>query len=130
MESGFCTGRQFLITGGAGFIGSAVIRFLINHTDHHVLNVDKLTYAGNLEPLGDSSENERYQFAQVDFCDSPAIERLFQKYRPDIVMHMAAESQVDRSISSLDNFIENATRKLGDLTPVSVIIVNWNSGAY
>ena len=66
MELSISTGKQFLITGGAGFIGSAVIRFLINHTAHHVVNVDKLTYAGNLESLGDSSDSERYQYEQVD----------------------------------------------------------------
>jgi dTDP-glucose 4,6-dehydratase len=95
-----------LITGGAGFIGSAVIRFLVNNTAHQVLNVDKLTYAGNLESLGDSSDSERYQFAHVDICDSRAIERLFRDYRPDYVMHLAAETHVDRSISSPDNFIQ------------------------
>jgi dTDP-glucose 4,6-dehydratase len=125
MESGFSTGRQFLITGGAGFIGSAVIRFLINHTDHHVLNVDKLTYAGNLESLGDSSDSERYQFAQVDICDSRAIERLFQKYRPDVVMHLAAESHVDRSISSPDDFIQ--TNITGTYSMLEVARQYWSS---
>ena len=98
--------KCFLITGGAGFIGSAVIRHLINHTQHRVINVDKLTYAGNLESLADISDNERYGFEQVDICNSTEIERLFQQYRPDIVMHLAAESHVDRSISGPGEFIQ------------------------
>jgi dTDP-glucose 4,6-dehydratase len=125
MESGISSGRQFLITGGAGFIGSAVIRFLVNHTDHQVLNVDKLTYAGNLESLGDSLDSERYQFAQVDICDSPAIEQLFQKYRPDIVMHLAAESHVDRSISGPDDFIQ--TNITGTYSMLEVARLYWSS---
>ena len=99
-------GKRFIITGGAGFIGSAVIRFLIEHTNHRVINVDKLTYAGNLESLADISDNERYSFEQVDICDSTEIERLFHQYRPDIVMHLAAESHVDRSISGPADFIQ------------------------
>jgi dTDP-glucose 4,6-dehydratase len=99
-------GNRFLVTGGAGFIGSAVIRFLIEQTDHQVINVDKLTYAGNLESLADISNNERYSFEQVDICNSTEIERLFHQYRPDIVMHLAAESHVDRSISGPGDFIQ------------------------
>ena len=98
--------QSFLITGGAGFIGSAVIRHLINHTEHRVINVDKLTYAGNLESLADISDNERYSFEQVDICNATDIERLFQQYHPDIVMHLAAESHVDRSISGPGEFIQ------------------------
>ena len=99
-------GTRFLVTGGAGFIGSAVIRFLIEQTDQQVINVDKLTYAGNLESLADISNNERYSFEQVDICNSTEIERLFHQYRPDIVMHLAAESHVDRSISGPGDFIQ------------------------
>lgn len=97
---------RFLITGGAGFIGSAVIRFLIDQTNHQVVNVDKLTYAGNLESLAEVSDSERYHFEQLDICDSKGIERLFNEYRPDVVMHLAAESHVDRSISGPAEFIE------------------------
>ena len=97
---------RFLITGGAGFIGSAVIRLLIEQTDHQVINVDKLTYAGNLESLAGISGHERYHFEKVDICDASEIERLFNQYRPDVVMHLAAESHVDRSISGPDDFIQ------------------------
>jgi dTDP-glucose 4,6-dehydratase len=98
--------KRFFITGGAGFIGSAVIRFLIEQTDHQVINVDKLTYAGNLESLADISTDERYSFEQVDICNSTEIEQLFHQYHPDIVMHLAAESHVDRSISGPGDFIQ------------------------
>ena len=95
-----------LVTGGAGFIGSAVIRHLINDTDHHVVNVDKLTYAGNLESLISVSENSRYSFEQVDICDAKEIERVFNQHQPDIIMHLAAESHVDRSIDGPGDFIQ------------------------
>lgn len=97
---------RILVTGGAGFIGSAVIRYIINNTEHHVLNIDKLTYAGNLESLISVSGNARYQFAQTDICDRVALEHLFQTFKPDAVMHLAAESHVDRSISGPFAFIE------------------------
>lgn len=97
---------RFLITGGAGFIGSAVIRYLINETEHQVFNVDKLTYAGNLESLSNVSDHPRYQLAQADICDRQAINRLFKSYRPQIVMHLAAESHVDRSIDGPADFIQ------------------------
>jgi len=87
-----------LVTGGAGFIGSAVIRHLINDTNHDVINVDKLTYAGNLESLSLVSDRPNYIFEQVDICDAKEIKRVFEQYQPDIVMHLAAESHVDRSI--------------------------------
>jgi dTDP-glucose 4,6-dehydratase len=96
----------FLITGGAGFIGSAVIRFLIEETDHQVLNLDKLTYAGNLESLAMVANNPRYQFVQGDICDRELVNRLFSDYQPDIVMHLAAESHVDRSIDGPAEFIQ------------------------
>jgi len=98
--------KKLLITGGAGFIGSAVIRHIINNTNHSVVNVDKLTYAGNLESL-ESIENEaRYIFEQVDICDAAEIKRVFNKHQPDIVMHLAAESHVDRSIDGPGEFIQ------------------------
>lgn len=97
---------RFLITGGAGFIGSAVIRHIIQNTEHEVLNVDKLTYAGNLESLISVSDNSRYQFSQTDICDRTALDQLFTDFQPDAVMHLAAESHVDRSISGPYAFIE------------------------
>ncbi len=97
---------RFLITGGAGFIGSAVIRHIIQETNHEVINVDKLTYAGNLESLADISSSERYHFEQVDICDQQNIEQLFSRYKPNVVMHLAAESHVDRSIRGPAEFIQ------------------------
>ncbi|BCB62873.1 dTDP-glucose 4,6-dehydratase [Halomonas sp. A020] len=98
--------KTFLITGGAGFIGSAVVRELVANTQHHVINVDKLTYAGNLESLVTVQDNERYTFIQADICDAPAMQRLFDEHQPDIVMHLAAESHVDRSIDGPAEFIQ------------------------
>jgi dTDP-glucose 4,6-dehydratase len=96
---------KFLVTGGAGFIGSAVIRHLINDTNHSVVNVDKLTYAGNLHSLDSVSDSDRYSFEQVDICDSEQIARVYEEYQPDIIMHLAAESHVDRSIDGPGEFI-------------------------
>lgn len=98
--------KTILVTGGAGFIGSALIRFLINETSHTVINLDKLTYAGNLESLASISTHRRYQFIQGDICDRELIDRLLTQYRPDIVMHLAAESHVDRSIDGSAEFIQ------------------------
>ena len=97
---------KLLVTGGAGFIGSAVIRHIIQNTQHQVLNVDKLTYAGNLESLTSIDNNERYQFSQTDICDQVELEKLFQEFQPDAVMHLAAESHVDRSIDGPAAFIQ------------------------
>ena len=97
---------KFLVTGGAGFIGSALIRALIGETQHQVVNVDKLTYAGNLESLASVSSSDRYHFERVDICDRQAISHVFQKYSPDVVIHLAAESHVDRSIEAPGNFIQ------------------------
>lgn len=97
---------KFLVTGGAGFIGSAVIRHIIQNTEHEVLNVDKLTYAGNLESLISVADNPRYHFSQTDICDRAALDQLFADFQPDVVMHLAAESHVDRSISGPYAFIE------------------------
>jgi dTDP-glucose 4,6-dehydratase len=96
---------KLIVTGGAGFIGSAVIRHLINETNVTVMNLDKLTYAGNLESLTPVSDNPRYHFAQVDICDKPALEQVFNEFEPDAVMHLAAESHVDRSIDAPAEFI-------------------------
>jgi dTDP-glucose 4,6-dehydratase len=94
-----------LITGGAGFIGSAVVRYIINNTQDIVINVDKLTYAGNLSSLDSIADSDRYIFEQVDICDSQELQRIFEEHRPNKVMHLAAESHVDRSIDGPDAFI-------------------------
>lgn len=96
---------KILVTGGAGFIGSAVIRHIIQNTDNQVLNVDKLTYAGNLESLIDIESDSKYSFKRIDICDSVAIEQTFNDFQPDLIMHLAAESHVDRSIDGPADFI-------------------------
>ena len=97
---------KFMVTGGAGFIGSAVIRHIINDTQDYVVNVDKLTYAGNLESLISVFDSDRYSFEQVDICDRTELDRVFSKHQPDVVMHLAAESHVDRSIDGPAAFVE------------------------
>lgn len=116
---------KFLITGGAGFIGSAVIRHIIQNTEHQVLNVDKLTYAGNLESLASISNNERYQFSQTDICDHLALSQLFESFKPDAVMHLAAESHVDRSISGPMEFMQ--TNIIGTYQLLEAARQYWNS---
>lgn len=96
---------KILVTGGAGFIGSAVIRHIIHNTDDEVLNIDKLTYAGNLESLKEIDQNPRYTFQQIDICDKEALEQAFNSFQPNLVMHLAAESHVDRSIDGPAEFI-------------------------
>lgn len=98
---------RILITGGAGFIGSSLIHHLVRETDVQVLNLDKLTYAGNLESLAEISGSERYRFVQGDVCDYQLLETLFSEFRPDVVMHLAAESHVDRSIDGPASFIQS-----------------------
>lgn len=115
--------KTILVTGGAGFIGSAVIRHLINETDHTVVNVDKLTYAGNLESLVSVSANARYSFEQVDICDAAEIQRVLLQYQPDIIMHLAAESHVDRSIDGPAEFIH--TNIIGSYTMLEQARLYW-----
>lgn len=98
--------KTIFITGGAGFIGSALVRFLINETDNTVINFDKLTYAGNLESLKSVENSERYHFVQGDICDKDKVSKTLKKFQPDFIMHLAAESHVDRSIDGPGQFIE------------------------
>ena len=114
---------RFIVTGGAGFIGSAVVRHLIQDTDHEVLNLDKLTYAGNLDNLASVADDPRYSFAQVDICDAAAVCETFARYRPDIVMHLAAESHVDRSIDGPAAFI--ATNVMGTFVLLEAARTHW-----
>jgi dTDP-glucose 4,6-dehydratase len=116
--------QKILVTGGAGFIGSAVLRHLINDSEHLVVNVDKLTYAGNLESLNSVSDNERYEFEQVDICDANELKRVFNQHQPDVVMHLAAESHVDRSIDGPDEFIK--TNIVGTYTLLEEARVYWS----
>ncbi|MGL5005939.1 MAG: dTDP-glucose 4,6-dehydratase [Plesiomonas sp.] len=117
--------KTILVTGGAGFIGSSVIRHIIQNTQDSVINVDKLTYAGNLESLECIAENPRYTFEQVDICDRAALDRIFAKYQPDAVMHLAAESHVDRSITGPAAFIE--TNIIGTYTLLEAARQYWNT---
>ena len=117
--------KSILVTGGAGFIGSAVIRHLINDTDHTVINVDKLTYAGNLESLAPIEKNERYHFVQADIADLDAMDAIFYEFQPDLIMHLAAESHVDRSIDGPAEFIQ--TNVVGTCNLLEVTRYYWQS---
>lgn len=117
--------RTFLITGGGGFIGSAVVRELITNTPHRVVNIDKLTYAGNLESLANVSDESRYHFVHADICDREAMNRVFSQFQPDVVMHLAAESHVDRSISGPAEFIQ--TNVVGTYTLLEATRQYWQS---
>ena len=116
---------KLLITGGAGFIGSAVIRHIIQHTQDSVVNIDKLTYAGNLESLSAVSASARYRFEQVDICDRAALDQVFSEHQPDAVMHLAAESHVDRSIDGPAEFIQ--TNIVGTYHLLEAARAYWNS---
>lgn len=116
--------QKIVITGGAGFIGSAVVRHIIENTQDSVVNVDKLTYAGNLESLESVENNPRYAFEQVDICDAKALARVFEQHQPDAVMHLAAESHVDRSIDGSAAFIE--TNIVGTYTLLETARAYWN----
>jgi dTDP-glucose 4,6-dehydratase len=98
--------KTLIVTGGAGFIGSALIRYIISSLDYKVINVDKLTYSGNLESLIDVQTNQNYIFEQIDICDEISLKNLMQKYAPDAIIHLAAESHVDRSIDGPSDFIQ------------------------
>lgn len=116
---------KILVTGGAGFIGSAVVRHIINSTSESVVNVDKLTYAGNLESLIQVENSERYAFEQLDICDRNALDAVFEKHQPDAVMHLAAESHVDRSIDGPAAFIE--TNIFGTYNILESARAYWNN---
>ncbi|EGQ9279548.1 dTDP-glucose 4,6-dehydratase [Vibrio vulnificus] len=116
---------KILVTGGAGFIGSAVVRHIIKDTQDSVVNLDKLTYAGNLESLASVEFSERYTFEQVDICDRAELERVFAVHQPDTVMHLAAESHVDRSIDGPAAFIE--TNIVGTYTLLEAVRSYWNT---
>ncbi|MDB9895163.1 dTDP-glucose 4,6-dehydratase [Reinekea forsetii] len=116
---------NILVTGGAGFIGSCVVRHLIAHSEHKVVNVDKLTYAGNLNSLKAIENNDRYSFEQVDICDASSLKFIFDNHQPDIVMHLAAESHVDRSIDSPSDFIQ--TNIIGTYTLLEQARTYWNA---
>ena len=114
---------KVLVTGGAGFIGSAVIRHIIKNTQDEVLNIDKLTYAGNLESLKEIDQNLRYTFKQIDICDHEALSLIFDEFKPDVVMHLAAESHVDRSIDGPAAFIQ--TNIVGTYSLLEVAKKYW-----
>ena len=117
--------KKLLITGGAGFIGSAVIRYIIENTQDSVVNVDKLTYAGNLDSLESVENNPRYAFEQVDICNIKELSRVLEQHQPDAIMHLAAESHVDRSIDGSAVFIE--TNIVGTYTLLETARVYWDN---
>jgi len=116
---------KILVTGGAGFIGSAVIRHILIDTEHEVVNLDKLTYAGNLDSIPATLISSRYVFERVDICDKEAVTRIFELHQPDIIMHLAAESHVDRSIESPNCFVE--TNIIGTYNLLESARVYWQS---
>ena len=114
---------KIIVTGGAGFIGSAVIRHILKNTNSHVLNIDKLTYAGNLESLAEIEVSANYSFKKIDICDATAIEQAFNEFQPNLIMHLAAESHVDRSIDGPAEFIN--TNIVGTYTLLEVARKYW-----
>ena len=116
--------RRILVTGGAGFIGSAVVRLLVGR-GYHVINVDKLTYSGNLASLRDVEAAPNYRFHQADICDQPAIARILKEERPNGIMHLAAESHVDRSIDGPAEFIE--TNVIGTFRLLNAALGYWRT---
>ncbi|BES84176.1 dTDP-glucose 4,6-dehydratase [Pectobacterium araliae] len=116
---------KIIVTGGAGFIGSAVVRYIINHTNDEILVVDSLTYAGNLESLKSVADNVRFKFEQINICDHKELNRVFNAFKPNAVMHLAAESHVDRSIDGPTAFIE--TNIVGTYTLLEATRQYWNT---
>ena len=114
---------KILVTGGAGFIGSSLVRHLIQNTSHQVLNLDKLTYAGNLASLGDVASSERYSFVEGDICDRELLDLTLSQFQPDAIMHLAAESHVDRSIDGPAAFVE--TNVIGTYTLLEACRAYW-----
>jgi dTDP-glucose 4,6-dehydratase len=116
---------KILVTGGAGFIGSALVRYVIQNTDHSVVNLDKLTYAGNTDSLAGAIQSSRHQFEVVDIIDPAALKRIFETHKPDAVMHLAAESHVDRSIEAPGDFIH--TNVVGTYQLLSAALIYYRS---
>lgn len=116
---------NIIVTGGAGFIGSALCRFLINETENNILNIDALTYASNTESLSHISDNPRYKFSKTNICDAVAIQKIFHDFQPDVVLHLAAESHVDRSIDGPDAFIQ--TNVVGTFTMLNSALAYWKN---
>jgi dTDP-glucose 4,6-dehydratase len=117
--------KTILVTGGAGFIGSELIRFIVSNTRHKVINIDKLTYSGNLQSLESIKKSQNYLFEHVDICDKHELQRVFRENQPDIVIHLAAESHVDRSIEGPHNFIH--TNIIGTFTLLEEARIYWNT---